>query len=229
MTDDREMRLVAEHPGLVVRSDESGRTVVRGYAALFNSESRDLGGFIEVIERGAFDKVLADPELDVIAKLDHSRPLARTPGTLRLGTDERGLWYEFDPKRSDADVVEALERGDLRGSSFAFRLGKEDDRWEQRSDGVTIRTISNFDGLFDVGPVYTPAYPETESYVSKRAIEAARSFEEHPVLSDPEASEDSDPVQVEDPLASTEDSVGERARQVAKALEARAMASKLVS
>lgn len=168
-----EVRLVGEVPGIEVREADNGRTVCRGYAALFRSESRDLGGFVEVIEPGAFDRVLASPDLDVIAKLDHDRPLARTPGTLRLGVDERGLWYEFDPKRSDADVVEALERGDLRGSSFAFRLGKGDDSWERRSDGVTVRTIKNFAGLYDVGPVYTPAYPETSSYVSKRALDMA--------------------------------------------------------
>lgn len=177
-----EVRLVGEVPGIEVRSEDNGRTVCRGYAALFRSESRDLGGFVEVIEPGAFDRVLADPNLDVIAKLDHSRPLARTPGTLRLGVDERGLWYEFDPKRSDADVVEALERGDLRGSSFAFRLAEGDDTWERRDDGVTLRTIKNFAGLYDVGPVYTPAYPETESFVSKRALDTAASFVEQPQI-----------------------------------------------
>ena len=217
-TDDCEVRLIPEVPGLEVRADESGKTVVRGYAALYNSESRDLGGFTEVIERGAFDKVLADPDLDVIAKLDHDRPLARTPGTLRLGTDERGLWYEFDPKRSDADVVEALERGDLRGSSFAFRLSSGDDKWEKRSDGVTIRTITNFSGLFDVGPVYTPAYPETSSYVSQRALEAARSLE-HPVLADAEEDEAEEPVVV--------DRVGIDARKLAADIMIEVALSKL--
>jgi uncharacterized protein len=199
-TNECELRLVAETPGVEVREEDNGKTVCRGYAALFNSESRDLGGFVEVIERGAFDRVLADPATDVICKLDHERPLARTPGTLRLGVDERGLWYEFDPKRADADVVEALERGDLRGSSFAFRLGGGDDRWEKRDDGTTIRTITNFAGLYDVGPVYTPAYPETSSWVSKRALDMAASLE-HPVLADAEEADAEEPVPVEDPLA----------------------------
>jgi len=182
-----ELRLVGEVPGVEVREEDNGKTVCRGYAALFDSESRDFGGFVEFIERGAFDRVLADPATDVICKLDHKRPLARTPGTLRLGVDERGLWYEFDPKRADADVVEALERGDLRGSSFAFRVASGDDRWEKRDDGTTVRTITNFAGLYDVGPVYTPAYPETSSWVSKRALDMVAAM-------DP-------PVPTEDPLA----------------------------
>lgn len=180
MESNDELRLIEDEPELRVMQEEGGKTVVRGYAALFRSTSKDLGGFREVIEPGAFDKVLSDPNLDVIAKLDHSRPLARTPKTLRLGVDERGLWYEFDPKKSDEDVVEALERGDLKQSSFAFRLCDGDDKWERLEDGSTLRTITNFTGLYDVGPVYTPAYGETSSYVSKRALDMVDSMTEKP-------------------------------------------------
>lgn len=199
-----EIRLIADAPEVRVLQDENGRTVIRGYAALYESESRDLGGFIEVIERGAFDSVLADPKLDVIAKLDHERPLARyTAGapnnTLELGVDERGLWYKIDPKRTDADVVEALERGDIRGSSFAFRLGDGDDSWERRDDGTTLRTIKRFAGLYDVGPVYTPAYPETSSFVSARALDMVAELE-HPMLPDSADPDADEPIVVADPV-----------------------------
>lgn len=199
-----EVRLIADAPEVRVLHDENGKTVIRGYAALYESESRDLGGFVEVIERGAFDSVLSDPKLDVIAKLDHERPLARytagaSSNTLELGVDERGLWYKITPKRTDADVVEALERGDIRGSSFAFRLGDGDDRWERRDDGTTLRTIKRFAGLYDVGPVYTPAYPETSSFVSARALDMAAELE-HPTMPDSCDPDADEPIVVGNPF-----------------------------
>ncbi|NDG19711.1 MAG: hypothetical protein EB117_15790, partial [Betaproteobacteria bacterium] len=35
------------------------KAVISGYAAVFNSESRNLGGFVETIHPEAFDEVLA--------------------------------------------------------------------------------------------------------------------------------------------------------------------------
>ena len=202
---DLDIRMVDTAPTLEVRSDENGKTVIRGVAALYNSESRDLGGFTEVLLPGAFDRAMADPNLDVFAKLDHDRVLGRSiSGTLELSLTERGLEYVIHPKKSDADVVEALERGDLRGSSFAFRIAKGGDKWEQRSDGVTVRTISDIEFLGDVSVVHTPAYPETDNkvFLSSRTLEAAKAeFEsrEHPVLADAEEVEAEDAELIPEP------------------------------
>lgn len=212
---DLDIRMVEAAPTLEVRSDENGKTVIRGVAALYNSESRDLGGFTEVLLPGAFDRAMADPNLDVFAKLDHERVLGRSiSGTLELSLTERGLEYVIHPKKADADVVEALERGDLRGSSFAFRIAKGGDKWERRSDGVTVRTISDIEFLGDVSVVHTPAYPETDNkvYLSSRTLEAAKAeFEqrEHPVLADAEEIEAEDAALIPEPR-SEEPEVDER-------------------
>ena len=170
-----ERRLIAEQPGLEVKADENGRTVIRGYAAVVESESQDLGGFIEVIERGAFDDVMRSNP-DVFGKYNHDRVIGRTSsGTMRLFVDERGLRYEIDPPRAAADVVELIERGDVRGSSFAFRSNPKDETWERDANGRMIRRIKKFSFLGDAGPVDTPAYLATETYVSKRALEMALS------------------------------------------------------
>ena len=171
---DLDIRMVSAAPELEVRPDDNGKTVIRGVAALYNSESRDLGGFTEVLLPGAFDRAIAAEGLDVLAKLDHERVLGRTiSGTLELSLTERGLEYVIHPKRSDADVVEALERGDLRGSSFAFRVAEGGDHWERRDDGSTVRTISDIELLADVSVVHTPAYPGTDNkvYLSSRCLE----------------------------------------------------------
>lgn len=183
-----ERRLISEAPGLEVKQDQNGRTVIRGYAAVFRSESQDLGGFIEIIEPTAFDDVMKTNP-DVFGRFNHDRLLGRTTsGTMRLMVDERGLRYEIDPPRAAADVVELIERGDVRGSSFAFRLkGGQGEKWERDASGRTIRRITKFSSIHDAGPVETPAYLATETYVSKRAIEYARAGGEQPAV--PEAKE----------------------------------------
>ena len=143
------------------RAEVTGRTI-RGYASVFNSLSEDLGGFREVIAPGAFSDVLND---DVRALYNHSPDylLARTSsGTLQIGQDERGLWYEFEaPNTSYAnDIIELMKRGDLKESSFGFIVGK--DSWRMK-DGQPFRTIEKVASLLDVSPVVYPAYPAATS------------------------------------------------------------------
>ena len=158
------------------------KTVIRGYAALFQSDSQDLGGFVERILPGAFDNVIKRGT-DVVALYNHEPMFLlgrESSGTLRLAVDERGLRYEIDAPESRADVVEAIERGDVRGSSFAFKVKGQGERWSKMPDGRQLREISDFDGLFDVGPVLRPAYPATETFVSRRALEIASGKAEEP-------------------------------------------------
>ena len=179
-TSELEIRLISEAPGLEVKQEENGRTVIRGYAAVYDSESQDLGGFVERILPGAFDDVLKNNP-DVFGKYNHSRVIGRTSsGTMKLTVDQRGLRYEIAPPRSAADVVELIERGDVRGSSFAFRTGGQNERWYKDERGRMVREIRKFDFLGDAGPVDTPAYLATETYVSKRALEMAKAEDAQP-------------------------------------------------
>jgi HK97 family phage prohead protease len=188
-----ERRLIGEVPGLEVKADQNGRTVIRGYAAVFESESQDLGGFVEIVERGAFDDVMKSNP-DVFGKYNHTQVIGRTSsGTMRLMVDERGLRYEIDPPRSAAAVVELIERGDVRGSSFAFRSSPKDETWQRDAGGRMIRRIKKFSYLGDAGPVDTPAYLATETYVSKRALEMVNEQRaDSPVVEDT-----AEPVQAE--------------------------------
>jgi len=191
-----ERRLISEAPGLEVKEDQNGRTVIRGYAALYNSDSQDLGGFVERIAPGAFDAVMAKNP-DVFGRYNHERLLARTSsGTMRLFLDERGLRYEIDPKKADADVVESIARSDVRGSSFAFRTKGDGEKWSKDKDGRMIREIRRFDFLGDAGPVDNPAYPATEAFVSKRTLDKAR--EEAAKLTEDTNEQRETPVVVED-------------------------------
>lgn len=144
-----------------VRNDD-GKNVVVGYGAVFNSESNDLGGFVEYIAPGAFDGRLED---DVRFLINHDGlPLARTiNNTLRLSVDERGLKYEADmPETTLAnDLMTLLRNGTISQSSFAFTV--EEDSWEN-VEGRNIRTINKVSRLYDVSSVTYPAYNEAGSF-----------------------------------------------------------------
>lgn len=124
--------------GQTVRAtvNSDGTVTVGGMASVTEQgyEMYDMfGPYNEVVSLDAFDKALsADPLVEFT--LNHNRggglPMAHTRnGTLSLSTvkegDETGLAYraDVDPSRSDvADMVKALERGDLAEASFKFRI-----------------------------------------------------------------------------------------------------------
>lgn len=146
---------------------EEDRTV-EGYAAVFESSSEDLG-FIEVIHRGAITSETIKNS-DVLAKFNHSdeKILARSKygeGSLLLEVDEKGLRYMFQsPKTSLGDeLLEYLKRGDIDSSSFAFTVAREPDseRWSKKGN-VIYRDIYRIDKLYDISPVFQPAYEDTQ-------------------------------------------------------------------
>lgn len=144
---------------------ESSRHIV-GYALLFNTRSVQLGDFTEVIAPTALNQDILNRS-DILCLLDHNIQkgvLARSrngQGSLALTLDEKGLKYEFDaPATALGDeLLEGVRRGDIANSSFSFTVAR--DNWEQLPDGTYLRTILEFAELFDVSPVYKPAYNET--------------------------------------------------------------------
>ena len=133
-----------------------GRTLY-GYAALYGVESRDLGGFRERIEPGAFREVLAaDP--DTYLTLNHSQDkvLARThSGTLRLRDEARGLAFEADlgDGPTAQDVRDQVRRGDVTGASFRFKVAPNGERWEGER-----RSLTRIGSLIDISLATVPAY-----------------------------------------------------------------------
>ena len=152
---------------------------IRGRAIVYNSRSKDLGGFTEIIQPGAFDHILARqrPKLDVVALWNHdnNQLLGRTTsGTLRLIPDDRGVAFELDPPDTTLgrDLMTLCRRGDIAGCSFAFTVDHDGERVDTAEDGSMTRYIERASGLFDVSLVVNPAYGTTS--VSVRSIEEAR-------------------------------------------------------
>jgi HK97 family phage prohead protease len=148
-----------------------------GYAAVFDSPSQDLGGFTEIIRPGAFTRTLQSNTLDPLALVQHMPHLVlgrRGAGTLRLSQDSRGLAFEIDvPDTTTArDLVVSVERGDIRGASFAFSVPKGGDTWDVRG-GQAIRELRDVD-LHEITITPVPAYQDTS--VAVRAFKARHSF-----------------------------------------------------
>jgi Escherichia/Staphylococcus phage prohead protease len=115
----------------------------------YGTESRDMGGWTEVIEPGALDSARLD---DLVATVGHvGVPIGRYPITLELEDRSDGLHWAVDPPQSRQDVREAVGRGDLRAGSWRMRVGR--DEW--RGD---VRHVHEIAELRDVAVVTTPAY-----------------------------------------------------------------------
>ena len=174
----KEIRILPEKQA-EVRAEQDSRSIT-GYAIVWDTESRDLGGFTESIDPNALDGVF--PDVDVVALYNHredSGVLARFTngkGTLELEVDEKGLRYTFDSPETSLgnDVLESVRRGDIRESSFAFIVGEDD--FEKRDDGSYHRRITKFKDILDVSPVVRAAYGDTS--VAKRKLENVLETEE---------------------------------------------------
>ena len=170
-----ERRYVAE---VRKAEDDPESRRVSGYAAVFGSSSLPLmdwdhGEFEEVIDRNAFDGVIEQSDVFAVLNHDNSRGvLGRSVngiGSLSLTVDDHGLRYEFDAPRTALgdELLEGLRRGDITASSFAFNVQEE--RWEEQEDKTYKRTILKIGRLYDVSPVYNPAYPDTS--VAQRSLD----------------------------------------------------------
>jgi HK97 family phage prohead protease len=156
-------------------SDE-GVTMITGYAARFNSWSEDLGGFRERIMPGAFKKALMVSDVRALYNHDSNNlPLGRTPKTLRLSEDTKGLKFEADlPDTQFArDLAISIQRKDITGNSFSFTVADGGDEMKTKDD-VYSRTITEFKELFDIGPVVFPAYASPKVKVAQRALDKAK-------------------------------------------------------
>lgn len=142
---------------------------VEGYAVVFNTMSVDIG-FREVIHDGAItEETIKNSDIYACLNHDEDKILARSKngkGSLILELDPIGLRYLFEAPRTvwGDELIEHLNRGEINASSFAFTVDKNDptaEKWTKESDGTLRRDIYKIERLYDVSPVYSPAYNAT--------------------------------------------------------------------
>ena len=156
-----------------------GKTL-SGYAAVFNSEA-NLGAFSEVVRPGAFAKSLATgSSIRALYHHDAHALLGTTRGgTLQLREDAHGLAFELVlPDTSHGrDLAVLVDRGDVAGCSFGFKVPDGGDRWEQRGAAL-VRELLEVE-LHEVTLTADPAYADTSVAMrSRAAFEEARNFDD---------------------------------------------------
>jgi len=157
---------------LEIRSNGSltgkGKTL-SGYCAVFNSQA-NLGDFDEVIRPGAFAKTLATgTNIRALSNHDvHALVGTTKSGTLQLREDSHGLAFTLSlPNTSHGnDLAELVQRGDVSGCSFGFRVAPGGDKWETRN-GKTLRELLTVD-LIEVTLTSDPAYQDTTIAIRSR-------------------------------------------------------------
>lgn len=143
---------------------------ISGYALKFDTPSKDLGGFVEVLDKDS----LSDIELDGIKLLnnhDFSQVLASSPQNMTLTVDDTGLKFEadLDPEVSFAkDVYQNVKNGNLDKCSFGFAT--DQDTFIKEGEQV-VRHIKKINSLFDVSIVAIPAYDDTDVQIAKRSFD----------------------------------------------------------
>ncbi|QGJ93653.1 capsid maturation protease [Mycobacterium phage Hannaconda] len=170
-----------------VREDSDDNVLVlEGYASTFEQYEMYGGpqngyGWIEQLDRRAFDKTLREkPDLHLL--VNHAgTPLARTKsGTLDLSVDDKGLKVVARLDKRDPDVQSLavkMERGDMDEMSFAFRVKAQ--KWEATDefpeDDQALRTITEVSlHKGDVSVVNFGANPTTS--VGLRSLPEALRF-----------------------------------------------------
>ena len=152
----------------------NGKTL-SGYAAIFNSET-DLGSFVEVIRNGAFRKSLEGGS-NIRALYHHQGDalLGTTRGgTLKLKEDANGLAFELalPDTTHGRDLAILVDRGDVAGCSFGFRVRDGGDRWEQRGSQL-VRELLDVD-LVEITLTADPAYQDTTVAMRSRPAALSR-------------------------------------------------------
>lgn len=149
----------------------TGNKTLTGYAAVFNSEAV-LGDFSEVIRHGAFAKSLATgSNIRALYHHDGTALLGTTRGrTLQLREDAHGLAFELElPDTTHGrDLAILVDRGDVAGCSFGFKVRDGGDRWEQRGAQL-VRELLDVD-LVEITLTSDPAYQDTTVAMRNKPI-----------------------------------------------------------
>lgn len=170
---------IIEHRNLNFKFEtrEEGSESKRIFATIakFNEVTDINGWYLEEIESGFFDDVLAEKDLDVMALFNHDKNyvIGRTlSGTLRFEKTDSTLNAFIDLPDTSAgnDLYELVKRGDISGCSFTFIV--EEDKWYfPDPPELEKRTLIKCKRLIDVGPVTFPAYKTTDVEIQRQRPE----------------------------------------------------------
>jgi HK97 family phage prohead protease len=123
---------------------------------------------------------------DLVSYFNHDPNMLlgrESSGTLTVFSDDKGVGFEVTPPVSRADILELVQRRDVRGASFMFTVRKNGEGWTHDEQGKAIREIRDAE-MYELGPVVQPAYPSTTAAVAMRSYEAWLASQTAPAQAD---------------------------------------------
>ena len=149
---------------------EGEKLILKGTAIVYDTPTTindPFGTYTEIIKRGALDEAdLTDTRL--LYNHDLSKvPLARAPKTMQLIHSAAGLEMvaELPDTEEARSVYTAVERGDISGMSFGFKVPEGGDYYDPMTN---TRTIHKIEKVYELSICPFPAYPQTS--VEARAV-----------------------------------------------------------
>ena len=162
---------------------EEERGVIEGMPIVFDNMAliHDWAGdFNEIIDRHALDK--ADMR-DVCLFVNHETDkiaLARSrngKGTMHFEVKDDGLYMraqlDVDKNPEAAALYSAIQRGDISGMSFMFRVAE--DEWVDIDKDIPTRTVKSISIVHEVSVVNFPAYTATVVHARSEGQESQSS------------------------------------------------------
>ena len=155
---------------------------VAGVGIIYDTWTEIWPGYRERINKGAVR--LADTVKSYFNH-DPSKVLSTSDSSPALSLDDQddGLAYTspIPPTSYGNDLRVNLERGNVRGSSFAFDIPKGGDKMWEDDNGIIHREIRQLN-LYEVGPVTDPAFIQTSASLrsTEKVIEEWKSNQPSP-------------------------------------------------
>jgi len=181
---------------IAVRPGGDGR-VVEAYAAVFDTPAAikdGQGHYSEVIDRGAFNRTIANNAQRIGVFYNHGMSLYGTPSdrfSVPIGTpeeiraDDKGLLTVTRFAKTDLadEILEVIRSGGLAGYSFTGRLIRSDPKAPPRGGygrgGGGLQTVRRYElGLSEYGPTPMPAYSQAAIVGVRAALRDAQLREE---------------------------------------------------
>lgn len=154
-----------------VRTEEN-KKIIEGYFVVYNQRTELWPGVLEEISENSLIESLASNDVRCLFNHDTNIVLGRTGnGTLKLKSDEKGLYGVVEINENDREAVDIyarIERGDINACSFGFYPIKESREDLENGDVCYIVEKAK---IFEVSPVTFPAYPTTEIAARKKDFE----------------------------------------------------------
>lgn len=143
---------------------------VSGYGVVFydgteGTQFRLSPNTVERIHPNAFDESLKNNNVILRRMHDRRQPLARTPETMRLAKDAKGITYEgtIIDSTTGRDAVAELQANILRGASVGF-VEQTAERRFTKEGNLRVITIMRAD-MEEISLVDESAYPATTASV----------------------------------------------------------------